>query len=173
MPITRLGVAAPAANVATVLYSAGYSTLASVIIANKSASTAVLPKVDIYVVPAGATNESQYAYVVANIELQAGQSFETFKFAINGADTVYVKSTTANISASLNGIIQSDDFSAGDFPVVFKNKTISGNFNTLTVEKNNTATRPLNPVVGYVRFNTDFDTLEVYTSAGWKAVVTS
>jgi hypothetical protein len=170
MPITRLGIASPAANTATVLYAAGYSTLASVIIANKSTSTSILPKVDIYISPSGATTASQYAYIIANIELQAGQSFETFKFAINATDTVYVKATTANISASLNGIIQSDDFSAGDFPVVFKNKTISGNFNNITVESNTTATRPLNPSIGYVRFNTNFDTLEVYTSTGWKAV---
>ena len=105
MAITRLGIANPAASTATSLYAASYSTLASVVVSNKSTSTSVLPEVDIYIVPPGASQESQYAYIVKNLEIQAGQSFETFKFAINGSDTVFVRSTTANVSFSINGII--------------------------------------------------------------------
>jgi hypothetical protein len=166
MAITRLGVANPAANAATVLYSASYATLASVIVSNKSASTSVLPEVAIYVVPAGTSNVSQYGYIVANLQIQAGQSFETFKFAVNPSDVVYVLSTTADTSFSLNGIIQGDDYGAGDYPLTFTNKIINGNFNTITVEKNNTATRPVNAPIGYVRFNTELNKLEVKNNAG-------
>jgi hypothetical protein len=166
MAITRLGVANPAANAATVLYSASYATLASVIVSNKSASTSVLPEVAIYVVPAGTSNVSQYGYIVANLEIQAGQSFETFKFAVNPSDVVYVLSTTVDTSFSLNGIIQGDDYGAGDYPLTFTNKIINGNFNTITVEKNNTATRPVNAPIGYVRFNTELNKLEVKNNAG-------
>ena len=167
MAITRLGIANPAASTATSLYAASYSTLASVVVSNKSTSTSVLPEVDIYIVPPGASQESQYAYIVKNLQIQAGQSFETFKFAINGSDTVFVRSTTANVSFSINGIIQADDFTAGDFPTVFTNKTISGNSNTITLEANNTSTRPASAPNGYLRYNTELNVLELKNPTGW------
>lgn len=173
MAITRLGVANPTANNATILYTVSYATLASVVVANTSTSTAVSPAVSVYIVPSGASVESQYAYIVANLELQAGQSFETFKFALNSGDVLYVKSTTATCSFSVNGIIQGDDFGAGDFPLVFSNKTISGNTNTFTLETNNTASRSATAPIGYLRYNTDYDALEVKTAAGWKTVSVS
>lgn len=170
MAITRLGVANPAANIATALYSASYATLASVIVSNKSASTSVLPKVDIYVVPSGTSQASQYGYIVANLEIQAGQSFETMKFAVNSADTVFIVSTTADTSFSINGIIQADDFGAGDYPMIFTNKTINGDSNTIYLESASTASRPATAQVGYLRYNTDYQALEVLTSVGWKTV---
>ena len=115
MAITRLGVANPAANTPVVIYSVSYATLASVVVANKSTSTSVLPEVDIYIVPPGASQESQYAYIIKNLEIQAGQSFETFKFALNSSDVLYVKSTTANVSFSVNGLLQADSYSPGDY----------------------------------------------------------
>jgi len=173
MAITRLGVANPAANTPVSIYAVSYATLASVVVANKSTSTNVLPEVDIYVVPPGASQEAQYAYIVKNLEIQAGQSFETFKFALNASDTLFVKSTTADVSFSVNGIIQADDYSAGDFPTVFTNKTINGNFNTITVEKNSTAARPANAPSGYLRFNTELDKLEVKNNSGtWNVLGT-
>ena len=173
MAITRLGVANPAANTPVAIYSVSYATLASVVVANKSTSTSVLPEVDIYVVPTGASQESQYAYIVKNLEIQAGQSFETFKFALNSSDVLYVRSTTANVSFSVNGLLQADSYSPGDYPIVFSNKTISGNLNTITLEKNNTAARPANAPIGYVRFNTELDALEVKNNAGnWEPLGT-
>ena len=170
MAITRLGVANPAANAPAAIYSASYATLASVVIANKSTSTSVLPEVDIYIIPSGASQESQYAYIVKNLEIQAGQSFETFKFALNSSDVLYVKSTTANVSFSVNGLLQADSYSPGDYPIVFSNKTISGNLNTITLEANSTATRPANAPNGYVRYNTETNYLEVKKPAGWENV---
>lgn len=161
MAITRLGVANPAANTPVSIYAVSYATLASVVVANKSTSTSVLPLVDVYVVPAGASQESQYAYIVKNLSIQTGQSFETFKFALNASDSLYVKATTANVSFSVNGLLQEDSFSPGDYPIVFTNKTINGNLNTITVEKNNTASRPATAPIGYLRFNTELNKLEV------------
>jgi hypothetical protein len=170
MPITRLGVSNPAANTAGSIYAASYSTLVSLVIANKSKSTSILPKVDVYIVPNRAGSESQYAYIVANLEIGSGQSFETFKFAVNASDTVYVKSTTDNVSFSIYGLIQADDYSAGDYPTVFTNKTINGNFNTITLEANSTAARPVLAPNGYLRYNTETNVLEVKTPTGWKTV---
>lgn len=173
MAITRLGVANPAANTPVSIYAVSYATLASVVVANKSTSTSVLPLVDVYIVPSGASQESQYAYIVKNLSIQAGQSFETFKFALNASDNLYVKSTTATVSFSVNGLLQADSYSPGDYPIVFSNKTISGNLNTITVEKNNTASRPATAPSGYLRFNTELDKLEVKTNAGnWEPLGT-
>jgi plastocyanin len=173
MAITRLGVANPAANTPTIIYSVSYATLASVVVSNKSTSSAVLPKVDIYIVPSAASQESQFAYIIKNLEIQSGQSFETFKFALNTSDVLYVRSTTSEVSFSVNGLIQADDYGAGDFPLVFTNKTISGNFNNITLEKNNTSSRPANAPAGYVRFNTELDALEVKNNAGnWEPLGT-
>jgi hypothetical protein len=173
MAITRLGVANPAANVAGSIYAATYSALVSLVVSNKSTSTSILPKVDIYVVPVGAASSAQHAYIVANLEIGAGQSFETFKFAINASDTIFVKATTANVSFSVYGIIQADDYSTGDYPIVFTNKTISGNFNTITLESNSTATRPASAPNGYLRYNNETNVLELKTPTGWKIVSAS
>jgi hypothetical protein len=173
MPITRLGVSNPAANTAGSIYAANYATLVSVVVSNKSTSTSLLPKVDIYVVPSGAGSASQYAYIVANLQIQAGQSFETFKFAVNASDTIFVKSTTADVSFSLYGLIQADDYTASDYPAVFTNKTISGNFNTITLEANSTAARPASAPNGYLRYNTETNVLELKTPTGWKIVSAS
>ena len=58
MAITRLGVANPAANTSVAIYAVSYATLASVVVANKSTSTSVLPEFDIYIVPVCASQES-------------------------------------------------------------------------------------------------------------------
>jgi hypothetical protein len=173
MAITRLGVANPAANTATNLYSASYATLASVLVSNKSTSTSIVPTVSVYVVPSGASVDSQYAYIVANLSVSAGQSFETFKFAINTSDSVFVKSTTSSVSFSINGLVQADDFTAGDYPLTFTNKTIKGSANTLYLDSGNTASRSASAQIGYVRYNTDLQALEVLTSSGWKTVSAS
>jgi hypothetical protein len=68
------------------------------------------------------------------------------------------------------GLVQADDFGAGDYPIVFTNKTINGDVNTIYLESNSTATRPATAQVGYVRYNTDYQALEVLTSVGWKTV---
>jgi hypothetical protein len=173
MAITRLGVANPAANSPSAIYAVSYATLASVVVSNKSTSTSVLPLVDIYIVPSGASQESQYAYIVKNLSLQAGQSFETFKFALNASDTLYVKATTASVSFSVNGLLQADSYSPGDYPIVFTNKTIDGNLNTITVEKNNTASRSATAPIGYLRFNTELNKLEVKNNSNnWDVIGT-
>jgi len=170
MAIIRLGVATPAANTASQLVSVLNSHLASVIISNTSSQATPLCKVDIYVIPAGAATESEYAYIVKNLTIGVGQSFETFRFALNANDAIYVKSTLAGTSFSAYGLLQSEDVGPSDLPAVFRNKTIRGINNTLYVDKGSTATRPSTAEVGYVRFNTDFDALEVKTSNGWRLV---
>lgn len=170
MAIIRLGVATPAANTPVQLAAVLNSHLASVVIANKSSQASPVCKVDVYVVPSGASQESDYAYIASNLSVPVGSSFETFRFALNPSDAIYVKSSIAGTSFSAYGLLQSEDVGPGDLPVVFRNKTINGINNNILLEKGTTAQRPVNAEVGYVRFNTDFDALEVKTSTTWKTI---
>lgn len=170
MAIIRLGVLTPTANTAQQITSVASAHLASVVVANTSAQASPLCKVDIYIQPQGAAQVSEYAYIASNLEIGVGQSFETFRFALNAQDTIFVKSSISGTSFSVNGLLQADDFSAGDFPITFRNKTIKGINNTLYVDKGTTAGRDSGVETGYIRFNTETDSLEVKTSAGWKTI---
>jgi hypothetical protein len=172
MPITRLGIANPVANIDTVLATFSQPHLVSVIASSKSATATPLTKVTIWVVPANAAIAAQYAYIGFNINLSVGQSFETFRFAVNAGDTLYVKSTVSTVSFSCSGIIQADSGLPENISQTFSNKTILGEDNTIYLDKGTTAGRPTGIAVGYVRFNTETDNLEVYTSTGWQIVGT-
>jgi hypothetical protein len=168
--ITRLGVVNPLQNVDSVIASFSAPYLVSVIAANKAITATPVCKVTVYVVPNGATQASQYVYIGYNISLAVGQSFETFRFAVNAGDTVYVQATTSNVSFACNGVEQNDAALPEAIPQQFSNKVIRGNNNLLYLASGTTSERPLTAEVGYVRFNTDYDKLEVKTSTGWQLV---
>ena len=170
MPILRLGLANPPANEDTVLYSATANYLVSVVVANKAINATPLTKVNVWVVPSNATIPAQYAYIASNLTVGVGQSFETFRFAINNGDTVYVRSTLALTSFSINGVPQEDSALPVNLAQTFTNKVIRGDNNTLYLESGTTAQRPGTAEVGYVRFNTETDRLEVKTSTGWQTI---
>jgi hypothetical protein len=170
MAITRLGLANPAANNDTLLQTFTDPYLVSVTVANKSLTATPVLKVTIWVVPPGATIAAQYAYICSNLTVGLGQAFETFRFAVQDGDALYVRATTATGSFTLNGILQNDVQNSEDTIQTFTNKTIRGNYNTLYLESGLTNQRNAGAEVGYVRFNTEFDTLEVKTSAGWEEV---
>ena len=173
MPITRLGVANPAANTDTSLAVFSQPHLISVIAANKSATASPQTKVSIWVAPANATIAAQYAYIGFNINLSVGQSFETFRFAVNTGDSLYVRSTVSTVSFSCSGIVQLDAGQPTNLVQTLTNKTIFGRDNTLYLDQGDTAGRPAIAGVGYVRFNTETDNLEVKTSTGWQIVSAS
>ena len=170
MPITRLGLVNPAANADTVLATFDDPHLVSVIAANKSVTATPLTKVTIWVVPSNATIQAQYAYIGFNISLSLGQSFETFRFAVNSGDTLYVRSTVSTVSFSCSGIVQGDAGQPQNLTQTLTNKTIFGTDNTLYLDQGTTAERPVSAGVGYVGFNTETDNLEIKTSIGWKIV---
>jgi hypothetical protein len=165
MPISRLGLVNPAANTDVLLYGATTSRFVSVTVANKSVTATPLLKVSIWIVPEGATIAAQYAYICFNLSVGLGQAFETFRFAVQNGDDIYVRATTANASFVMNGILQTDDANADSTVQTFANKTIRGVDNTLYLDKGTTAERDASAEVGYVRFNTEFDYLEVKTAA--------
>ncbi len=170
MAITRLGIARPAANDAATLYTFTENYLVSVIATNVAPTSTPIPRAAIYVVPAGAIVETSFAYICRNLTIPFGTSFETFRFAVNPGDVLKVQPTTANVAFSVYGILQDDAVGNGDLPQTFTNKVIRGTNNTLYLDKGNSAQRNPAAEIGYVRFNTEYDTLEVRTEAGWKRV---
>ena len=172
MPILRLGIANPVANTDTPLATFSQPHLISVIASSKSATATPLTKVTIWVVPSNAAIQAQFAYIAFNVNLSVGQSFETFRFAVNAGDTLYVKSTVSTVSFSCSGIIQADSGLPENISQTFSNKTILGENNTLYLDKGTTAGRPSDVSTGYVRFNTETENLEVKTSSEWEIVGT-
>jgi plastocyanin len=172
VPITRLGIANPAANADTPLATFSQPHLVSVVAASKSATATPLTKVSIWVVPANASLAAQYAYIASNLTIGVGQSFETFRFAVNAGDTLYVRSTVSTVSFSCNGIVQSDAGLPENISQTFSNKTILGQSNTIYLDRGDTAARPAGVSSGYVRYNTETDTLEVKVPSGWEEVGT-
>lgn len=168
MAISRLSSARPAANTDVNLVTFTDSYLLSVIATNTSPSTTPIPKVTIYVLPFGAQSEGSYIYLASNITLGYGSSFETFRFAVNPQDTVVVRATTNNVSFSLYGILQDDAVGQGDLPQTFTNKVLRGINNTLYLDRGATASRRGDAEQGYVRYNDDYETLEVRTSSSWE-----
>jgi hypothetical protein len=174
MAIIRLGVVNPSANVATIASTVSNAHLVSVIIANKSTSASPVMKANVWVAPQGASTAAQYAYICSNLIVGTGQSFETFRFALNPNDVLYVQTNIDEASFSVYGLLQSEDVGPGDAYQTFRNKTIRGNANVLYVDKGTTAQRDNTTEVGYIRFNTDLNNgdgaLEVKTVSAWKQV---
>lgn len=170
MPITRLGVVNPAANTDSTLVNFTGAHLVSVVAANRASVATPVTKVTIWVVPANATVPSQYAFICSNLIIAVGQSFETFRFAVNPGDSLYVRSSTNTASFSCSGIPQEDDVLPVNLAQTFTNKVIRGLDNTVYLDIGTTAERRSSAEVGYVRFNTETEAVEVKTTLGWERV---
>jgi len=100
MPVTRLAVSNPAADVLTTLITADKGYLAAVVIANKGTNSG---NTSIYVVPTGGTYTDPTSFtIVKNLEIGYGQAFETFRFALNTGDSIQVISNKDDFSYSVN-----------------------------------------------------------------------
>jgi hypothetical protein len=155
-----------------VTFSAAH--LVSVIVANKATTTTPLTKVSIWVVPSGATIDAQFSYVAFNLQVPLGSSFETFRFAVNPGDVIFVRSTVSTASFTCIGIPQDDAAQPAALSQVFTNKVIRGISNTIYVDSGQTADRRPDAEEGYVRYNSELNSgggaLELLTSLGWEAV---
>jgi len=170
MAILRLGVSRPLANTSTLINTFASNHLVSVVCTNLAPTATPALKIAVYVVPSGATLETQYAYTCSNLTIPLGSSFETFRFAVNAGDGLYVRATTGSAAFTVYGIMQDDVVGPGDLAQTFTNKTIRGALNTVYVDIGTTAQRRQNAEVGYLRYNTEYDKLEIKTSTGWKFV---
>lgn len=105
MGLKRIGAVTPAANTPTNLFVAESHYLTSVIASNKTASAQLI---SVWVEPSGATEDSDYVYIVNNFPVDGNNAYETFRFAVNPTDTIRVKSGSASTSFSAYGIVQVD-----------------------------------------------------------------
>jgi hypothetical protein len=170
MAIQRLAAVRPATNVSTGLYTFQHSYLISIIVTNISPSLTPIPKIVVYVAPSGSSTEGSYVYIADNLTVGYGVSFETFRFAVNPGDAVFVRSSTDSVSFSLYGILQDDAVGQGDLAQTFTNKIVRGVNNTVYVDKGTTGERRGDAEEGYVRYNTEFEALEIRTSTTWEPV---
>jgi hypothetical protein len=105
MAVKRLGVLNPLANEESNFSASTFAGVASVIASNKSTNSS---EVNIYLQPSGTSSETDRAYMASNLLIQAGQTFETFRFAIDVGDIVYVISNSNSISYSLNVLYETE-----------------------------------------------------------------
>jgi hypothetical protein len=149
MPVKRLGTANPAANTAVVLTTSDVSGVASVIVANKGAIAA---QVTIYVDPfASGGNPANRAYIANALEVGVGQSFETFRFAIDVQDVIYVAASTEDCAFSTNVAYES----AGRANVLYQSN------------------QPGSPQVGDIWIDSDDDSVNVYNGSDFATVATA
>jgi hypothetical protein len=102
MPVSRLAIANPSANLESTLYTADKTYVAAVVASNKGSNPVL---VDIAVVPSGETLTTA-AYIVKNLSIAGGQAFETFKFALNAGDTIKILANTAFASFLATGLYE-------------------------------------------------------------------
>lgn len=171
MPIQRLGIANPDANTDVPIANFQGPHLVSVTVTNKAITPTPITRVTIWIQPANAVLTTQFGFITYNLEMPVGTSFETFRFAVNNGDTLYVRSSTNLASFTCSGIPQDDAILPENTAQVLTNKVIRGVNNTIYLDKGATNERPFSAEAGYIRFNTDFDELEVRLSDGnWQSV---
>jgi hypothetical protein len=150
MPVKRLGVAAPVAytNAFTELATADVTCVASVIVANKGA---VELNATIYVEPVDSPgNVNNFVYIVNSLVVGVGQSFETFRFALDVGDKIWVAASTSNASFSATAAYES----SGRSNIVYQ------------------STQPGFPAVGDIWIDSDTEDVSVYTGSGFNTVAT-
>lgn len=149
MPIKRLGTETPLANTLTTLTISDVTGVASVIVANKGA---VAAQVTIYIDPFDAGGDpNNRAYIVNALDLAVGQSFETFRFALDVDDIIYVAASTADCAFSTNIFYET----TGRANVVYQ------------------ATQPNSPQIGDIWIDSTDESINVYTGSDFNLVATA
>jgi hypothetical protein len=148
MPVKRLGVSSPLANTATLLSISDVTGVASVIVANKGT---VELAATVYVEPFDQLGSPDArSYIVNNLVVGSGQSFETFRFAVTTGDRLWVASSTANASFSATVAYEQ----AGRTNVLYQ------------------SAQPGFPQVGDIWIDSDNNSVNVYTGSAFNTVST-
>lgn len=103
--LSRIAISNPAVDTNTNIYTASASWIVSLICTNKSNSGDSY--VDIWIAPSDTGTESEWGYIVKDLVIPPTNSFETFRFALNISDYLYIKSQNEEVSFLLEGIDQS------------------------------------------------------------------
>jgi hypothetical protein len=142
MAITRFALSNPDANTDTLIYTADRQSVSSVIATNKSVNDVTMR---VWVVPQGATTESEYAYLSYDAIIPPQNSLETFRFSFTSQDKLYVRASSAEVSFYLNGIYES----------------VGNQFVTVS------STAPSSPTIGDVWVNDTNDSVYFWDGTIW------
>jgi hypothetical protein len=147
MAVRRLAALTPStANTETVLATADGTYVASVIATNVSDVDAV---VTIYVKPFNAGDTATaWSFLGLDIALSAGQSFETFRFAIESGDEIVVKASTISVNFTSTAIYEAEGRS---------NITVS-------------VIEPTFPNIGDIWLNSVSDVFSIWNGSDWAYV---
>ena len=134
MAIKRMGVANPALNTSTTVFTADAAYLCSVIATNKGAAAST---VRAWVVPNGSVSSADHAYMLYNVAVPISDGIESHRFAISTGDVVRVSATTSDISFSLNGIYDSSASIDAHIPLTTNVHGIADTANLATLTTTN------------------------------------
>jgi hypothetical protein len=149
MPVRRLGVAAPLANTSTLLVEADLTCVASVIVVNKGS---VELSATVYVEPVESPGSPDArSYIVNNLTVGVGQSFETFRFALQIGDKIYVAASTATAAFSATALYEN----AGRSNIVYQ------------------STAPGFPTVGDIWVDSTSEDVNIFTGTGFNTIATA
>jgi len=149
MPVKRLGVASPPANTSVLITTSDVAGVASVIVANRGSVEA---QVTIYVDPfESGGNPDNRAYIVNALVVGVAQSFETFRFALNIGDNIYVAASTTNCAFSTNIAYESSGRTTVAYQVV----------------------QPNSPQLGDIWVDSGDESINIFTGTGFNTVATA
>jgi len=143
MAITRLAISNPNANTDVLMHTATRAAVASIIATNKGA---VSSNISVWIVPSGQdANSSAWMHIASTVTMDAGNSMETFRFPLAVLDKIYIRSTTADVSFSLNALYETN-----------------GRAN-ITVQ----SAAPASPQIGDVWVDSDDNKIYFWNDASW------
>lgn len=148
MAITRLAISNPAANSDILMHTATRGSVASVIVTNKGG---VSSSIRVWIVPSGQdATPANWIYIAYNVSVEAGNTMETFRFPLVSSDKLYIRSSTADCSFSLNSLYETNGRS-----------NISAQ-----------STAPASPQIGDVWVDTDDNKVYFWDGTSWVDAVT-
>lgn len=149
MPVRRIGSVTPVIATDTLLATSDFFCVASVIVANTNNLDA---KTEIYIAPEeGGGSLASRIYIASKLNVGPGQSYETFRFALNVGDKVYVEASRGGVGFSLTIAYETDGRA---------NVTYS-------------PTEPDSPQIGDIWVNSNNDLVQIRTTNSWRTIATA
>ena len=146
MAVKRLASITPDLNTVTQLVESDITAVASITVTNTISTPAT---VTIYVRPFNDLgNDKKYSYLAANLPIDNGQVFETFRFGVNVGDIIEVSASTSGVNFTANAVYETQ----GGAQVFYQ------------------ATAPAFPQVGEIWVNSDDNQVSLWTGSSWNYI---
>jgi hypothetical protein len=144
MALRRLGISNPEPVTDTLIFTSDGNYLVSVLVTNGSGQQG---SATVYIDPLGSGVVADRVFIIKNIQIEANNSLEVHKFAVNDTDEIYISGNREGFSFLAEGIEQTDLIAYS--PKEVKPFTIGGSSHTLVFENidrilNFTSSSPVN-----------------------------